>query len=86
MSPKTSESGGKTSGTGGGTGGAPAPTRITVLAFALLALIFIFENTGATRIRLLVPEATVTVPLWTAMLATGAVGALCGAYAVRRRD
>ncbi|MFF9061390.1 DUF1049 domain-containing protein [Streptomyces sp. NPDC014882] len=82
MSQKTSESGGKTS----GTGGAPTPTRITVLALALLALIFIFENTGATRIRLLVPDMTVTVPLWTAMLATGAVGALCGAYAVRRRD
>ncbi|MEV6614372.1 DUF1049 domain-containing protein [Streptomyces sp. NPDC051051] len=82
MSPKTSESDGKTS----GTGGAPTPARITVLALALLALIFVFENTGATRIRLLVPEVTVTVPLWTAMLATGAVGALCGAYAVRRRD
>ena len=85
MSPKTSESDGKSGGTAGGKGGAPAPARITVLALAVLALIFIFENTVATRIRLLVPEVTVTVPLWTALLATGAVGALCGAYAVKRR-
>ncbi|MEV4230639.1 DUF1049 domain-containing protein [Streptomyces bobili] len=85
MSPMTSESGGASGGKTGGKGGAQAPVRITVLALLVLALIFVFENTGATRIRLLVPEVTVTVPLWTALLATGAIGALCGAYAARRR-
>lgn len=76
MSPKTST----TSGTAGTSGARAAmtPGRIAVLVLAVLALIFIFENTEATRIRLLVP--VVTVPLWTALLATGVVGALCGAY------
>ncbi|MEU1400831.1 DUF1049 domain-containing protein [Streptomyces sp. NPDC005728] len=80
MSPKTSDGGNAT----GGRGGLTTPARITVYALALLALIFVFENTGATRIRLLGPE--VTMPLWTALLATGLIGALCGAYAMRRRD
>ncbi|MEV7073884.1 DUF1049 domain-containing protein [Streptomyces sp. NPDC091972] len=79
MSPKTSESGGTTS----NTGGAAAPARLVVLLLAVVALIFVFENTRATRIRLLGPE--VTVPLWTALLATGLIGALCGAYVVKRR-
>ncbi|MEU0676560.1 LapA family protein [Streptomyces sp. NPDC006172] len=79
MSAKTSESDGKT----GGKDTGATPARITVLALAVLAVVFVFENTGATRIRLLVPE--VTMPLWTALLATGVIGALCGAYAVRRR-
>lgn len=79
MSTKTSDSGEKTDGTGGG----PTPARITVLALAVLTVVFVFENTGATRIRLLVPE--VTVPLWTALLATGVIGALCGAYFMKRR-
>ncbi|MDH6515474.1 putative integral membrane protein [Streptomyces sp. SAI-208] len=78
MSPKTSESG-----TATGTKGAATPARLAVLLLAVLALIFVFENTRATRIRLLAPE--VTVPLWTALLATGLIGALCGAYAMRRR-
>lgn len=59
------------------------PGRVAVLLLAALALIFIFENTRATRIRLLIPE--VTVPLWTALLATALIGALCGAYFMRRR-
>ncbi|MEU5535721.1 LapA family protein [Streptomyces sp. NPDC020362] len=80
MSPKTSDGDTAT----GGRGGLTAPARITVHALAVLALILVFENTGATRIRLLGPE--VTMPLWTALLATGLIGALCGAYAVRRRD
>ncbi|MDQ1066443.1 LapA family protein [Streptomyces canus] len=63
--------------------GAVTPARMVVLPLAVLALIFIFENTGATRIRLLVPE--VTMPLWTALLATGLIGALCGAYFMKRR-
>ncbi|WP_055533861.1 LapA family protein [Streptomyces graminilatus] len=87
MSPKTSESGGKAGGgTGGGTGGARGlltPGRATVGALAVLALIFIFENTRATMIRLLIPE--VTMPLWMALLGTAVIGALCGAYFMRRR-
>ncbi|MFF7948466.1 LapA family protein [Streptomyces griseorubiginosus] len=78
MSPKTAESG-----TTRGSGGAVTPARLAVLLLAALALTFVFENTRATRIRLLVPE--VTMPLWTALLATGLIGALCGAYAMRRR-
>lgn len=54
-----------------------------MLLLGVLALIFIFENTRDTRIRLLVPE--VTMPLWTALLATGLIGALCGAYFMGRR-
>ncbi|MGW0911337.1 DUF1049 domain-containing protein [Streptomyces sp. NPDC002784] len=84
----TSEKGGgKAGGKGGGKGEGrnPAftPARIAVLTLAVLALIFIFENTRQTKIRLLVPE--VTMPLWTALLATGLIGALCGAYFTRRR-
>ncbi|MEW2044715.1 DUF1049 domain-containing protein [Streptomyces sp. NPDC005476] len=92
MSPKTSGSGGKSGAKGGGKGaeksgargGALTPGRIVVLTLAVLALIFIFENTRATKIRLLVPE--VTMPLWMALLATAIIGALCGAYARRRRS
>jgi uncharacterized integral membrane protein len=59
------------------------PGRIAVLVLAALALIFIFENTRDTEIRLLIPE--VTMPLWSALLATGVIGALCGVYFVNRR-
>jgi uncharacterized integral membrane protein len=78
MSPKTSESG-----TSKGGGGAVAPARVIVLLLAVLALIFIFENTRETKIRLLIPD--VTMPLWTALLATGLIGSLCGAYFMKRR-
>ncbi|MFF7450396.1 MULTISPECIES: LapA family protein [unclassified Streptomyces] len=81
MSPKTSQSGTTTGEKGGG---AVTPARVAVLLLALLALVFIFENTRATRIRLLIPE--VTMPLWMALLATGVIGALCGAYFMRRRS
>ncbi|MEU1176978.1 LapA family protein [Streptomyces sp. NPDC005820] len=71
----------KTSGAHRGSGGWRAsltPGRIAVLVLAALTLVFIFENTQETTIRLLIPE--VTVPLWAALLATGLIGALCGAY------
>ncbi|WP_328779462.1 LapA family protein [Streptomyces canus] len=79
MSPKTSAGG-----TTKARSEAVTPARVVVLLLAVLALTFIFENTRATRIRLLVPE--VTMPLWTALLATGLIGALCGAYFMKRRS
>ena len=59
--------------------------RIVVLVLAVLALIFIFENTHDVRIRVLIP--VVTMPLWGALLITFVVGILCGLYAgyARRR-
>ena len=80
MSPKTAKPP-KTSGTRRGSGGWRAsltPGRVTMLVLAVLTLVFIFENTQQTEIRLLIPE--VTMPLWAALLATGLIGALCGAY------
>ncbi|MCN9242660.1 LapA family protein [Streptomyces sp. RY43-2] len=59
------------------------PRRIAGLALAALVLAFVFENTQHTRIRLLV--ATVTMPLWLALLGTGVIGALCGALVMSRR-
>ncbi|MFF5183327.1 LapA family protein [Streptomyces sp. NPDC000345] len=85
MSPKTSKFS-TTSGTRHRSGGwreAMTPGRIVVLVLAALALVFIFENTQDTEIRLLIP--VVTMPLWAALLATGLIGALCGAYFVGRR-
>ncbi|MFF3409693.1 LapA family protein [Streptomyces sp. NPDC002742] len=82
MSRKTS----KNAGTSGGKGtreGPMTPARVAVLVLAVLALVFIFENTRSTRIRLLIPE--VIMPLWVALLATAVIGAVCGAYAARRR-
>ncbi|WP_372461539.1 DUF1049 domain-containing protein [Actinacidiphila acidipaludis] len=81
-----------------GTGGTPpgtaqrwtvrdmlTPGRVVVLVLAILALIFIFENTHDVRIRVLIP--VVTMPLWGALLITFVVGILCGLYAgyARRR-
>jgi uncharacterized integral membrane protein len=80
MSPKTTE---RVTTSGGGWKAALTPGRVAVLLLAVLALIFIFENTRATKIRLLIPE--VSVPLWTALLATALIGSLCGAYFMRRR-
>ncbi|MFD0318284.1 LapA family protein [Streptomyces flavalbus] len=75
----------------GDTGGGPdagqaramSTGQIAVLVLALLALVFIFENTQTTDIRLLVP--VVSMPLWAALLAMWLIGVLCGAYFVRRR-
>ncbi|MFG2550023.1 DUF1049 domain-containing protein [Streptomyces sp. NPDC048581] len=83
MTAKTSESGKKAGGQRSGPGGALTPARTTVLVLVALALIFIFENTRATEIRLLIPE--VTMPLWLALLGMGIIGALCGAYFMGRR-
>ena len=83
MSPKTTAS---DSGRGRGGrrwGDVLTPGRVGVGVLAVLGLVFVFENTRATEIRLLIPE--VTMPLWMALLGTGLIGALCGAYFVRRR-
>ncbi|WP_367319881.1 DUF1049 domain-containing protein [Streptomyces sp. HUAS ZL42] len=79
MSPKTHESGGRKT----RRGPEITPARITVLVLAVLALIFIFENTHETEIRLLIP--LVTMPLWSALLAVGVIGALVGAFFMNRR-
>ncbi|MGP4112819.1 hypothetical protein ACTWP5_18165 [Streptomyces sp. 4N509B] len=59
------------------------PARILLLVVAALTLVFIFENSRRTRIRLLIPE--VTMPLWLALFATAAIGVLCGAFLRRPR-
>ncbi|MER5471868.1 DUF1049 domain-containing protein [Streptomyces sp. NPDC002935] len=82
MSPKTSQSA-DASGGKGPREGPLTPARVVVALLAVLTLIFVFENTRSTKIRLLAPE--VTMPLWLALLGTGLIGALCGAYAARRR-
>ncbi|MEU6572455.1 LapA family protein [Streptomyces sp. NPDC046805] len=84
MSPKTSESGGAAGAKSGSRDGAMSSGRITVMALVVLALVLVFQNTRPTRIRLLVHE--VTVPLWMALLGTGTIGALCGAYCRKRRE
>ncbi|MEV6103939.1 LapA family protein [Streptomyces sp. NPDC051940] len=58
------------------------PGRITVGVLGILGLVFIFENTGQTKIRLLIPE--VTMPLWVALLITALIGVLVG-WALRSR-
>ncbi|QJT01510.1 hypothetical protein G9272_15270 [Streptomyces asoensis] len=49
-----------------------------------IALVFIFENRGSVRIRLLIPE--VTMPLWGALLIAWGLGMLACAFTVRRRS
>ncbi|WP_128434234.1 DUF1049 domain-containing protein [Streptomyces cyaneus] len=83
MAAKTSKIGGKAGGQWAGLREALTPARVAVLVLVALALIFIFENTRKTEIRLLIP--LVTMPLWLALLATGVVGALFGAFFMRRR-
>ncbi|MFB6835608.1 lipopolysaccharide assembly protein LapA domain-containing protein [Streptomyces sp. NPDC056361] len=63
--------------------GAFTPGRIAMIAVAVLTLVFIFENTGEVKIRLLIPE--VTMPLYVALLATALLGAACGYYVAARR-
>lgn len=54
-----------------------------MIVLALLAVVFIFENTDDVEIRVLVP--LVTMPLWLALLAMFVIGALCGGLFFRRR-
>ncbi|MFF3209970.1 DUF1049 domain-containing protein [Streptomyces sp. NPDC002886] len=59
------------------------PGRAGIVALAVLTLVFIFENTRSTKIRLLIPQ--VTMPLYVALLIAAVLGGLCGAYLARRR-
>ncbi|WP_326687075.1 MULTISPECIES: hypothetical protein [unclassified Streptomyces] len=63
-------------------GGLVTPGRLVIAVLSVLALIFIFENTGHAKIRLLIPE--ISMPLWAALLATAVIGWLCGRFCVRR--
>lgn len=54
------------------------PARISMAVLGILALIFIFENTRDTKIRMIIPE--ITMPLWLALLVTFVVGGLIGGY------
>ncbi|MCQ4208444.1 MULTISPECIES: LapA family protein [Streptomyces] len=78
MSPKDTASSSKSGGSSAFT-----PARIAVLALAVLAVIFIFENTRQVKIRLLIPE--VTMPLYLALAAVFIIGGICGGYFVARR-
>lgn len=69
---------------GRGKGRGPVtPGRAAIAALAVLTLVFIFENTRSTKIRLLIPQ--VTMPLYVALLIAAVLGGLCGAYFSRRR-
>jgi uncharacterized integral membrane protein len=59
------------------------PARIALTVVAVLGLVFIFENTRQTKIRVLIPE--VVMPLWLALLVTAVIGFLCGGYLFGRR-
>ncbi|MET8677419.1 LapA family protein [Streptomyces sp. NPDC004647] len=58
------------------------PGRTAVAVIAVLCLVFIFENTRLTKIRLLIPE--VTMPLWLALLGVALIGVVCGLFFRRR--
>ncbi|CAM5581811.1 LapA family protein [Streptomyces viridochromogenes] len=83
MARKTSRSAPEADGRRGGRAGALTPRRIVALVLVALALVFIFENTDETEIRLLIP--LVTMPLWVALLGMGVIGALIGALLLARR-
>ncbi|WP_329377372.1 hypothetical protein OG625_06980 [Streptomyces sp. NBC_01351] len=53
------------------------------MVLAALTLVFIFENTASTKIRLLIPQ--VTRGLYAALLIAAVLGGLCGVYFSRRR-
>ncbi|MER6126989.1 LapA family protein [Streptomyces sp. NPDC001795] len=83
MSPKTSRRAGTSGGMHQGRQHWLTPRRVAFVVLAALLLVLVFENTQKTQIRLVVP--LVTMPLWLALLATGVIGALCGALFLSRR-
>lgn len=66
-----------------GGGGAVRASRVALAVVAVLAIVFICENTRQVRVRVLIPE--VTMPLWLAMAVVAVIGAACGGYLSRRR-
>jgi uncharacterized integral membrane protein len=83
---KSSSTGGRSAGRGRGMsigGFALTPIRIAAVLLTIVGLVFIFENTAHTKIRLLVPE--VTMPLWLALLGMGLIGGLIGVLAAGGR-
>lgn len=79
MRSRTSERVDRSGGRGAGPGGA-TPRQVALWVLVLLSGVFIAENTGRTKIRLLIPE--ITMPLWLALLGVGVVGAFIGALAM----
>ncbi|CAL9555507.1 DUF1049 domain-containing protein [Streptomyces atacamensis] len=67
----------------GGSRGFLTPGKVLVLLLLAATLVFVFQNTARTEVRLLVP--IVTMPLWVALLIPGVIGLLSGMYLVRRR-
>jgi len=62
----------------------PGVRRMVVIAcIVAVSLIFIFENTAETTIRLLIPQ--VTMPLWGALLIAWLLGLVAGGFTLRRR-
>ncbi|NMO91755.1 LapA family protein [Actinomycetospora sp. TBRC 11914] len=59
-------------------------TRLIIgVVLAVLAIVFIVENTAPTAIRLLIP--VVTMPLWTALALMLVIGFVVGALVRRGR-
>ncbi|MDX6286050.1 MAG: hypothetical protein QOG53_1535 [Frankiales bacterium] len=67
-----------------GDGFQPTPRQIGVAALAVIALIFVFENTRKVKIRFIVPE--VSSPLWVALVVSLLVGIVIGLLLQRGRD
>lgn len=57
---------------------------LSFVLIAIVTLIFIFENTAETTVRLLVP--VVTMPLWGALLIAWVLGLLASFFGFRRRQ
>ncbi|MFD9729429.1 LapA family protein [Streptomyces sp. NPDC059072] len=75
-----------TSGHGSGHRGRLSRNRTRIALYAALVvvtLVFVFENTTPTKIRLWIPQ--VTLPLYVALLIAVVLGFLCGLYFSRRR-
>lgn len=60
-----------------------SPKLIVAIVLGIVALVFVVQNTGETKIRFLLPE--VKAPLWIALLAAAALGAIAG-WLIGRRD
>ncbi|MEV6246624.1 DUF1049 domain-containing protein [Streptomyces sp. NPDC051742] len=84
MSPKdTSRASGGGSGGRSGFTASLTPGRVGPAVLAAVTLIFIFENAGDVKIRVLIPE--VPMPLYLALPATAILGAACGFHVAARR-